>query len=152
MCNLARTCQTLHRNHYLFKLLMKLTCWRFLLYQGFGQRQRAPSSRWRCQACNLQTYPKTILSYEWRLLGLEAMRDLKISYHRLDSNPSLAPEGFNAKLSLPNCKSSAQSSARQKKDSCMKVDILLYDDCHVMVYFNILRISLILCWPNINSF
>ena len=112
MCNLARTCQTLHRNHYLFKLLMKLTCWRFLLYQGFGQRQRAPSSRWRCQACNLQTYPKTILSYdvwtilsyEWRLLGLEAMRDLKISYHRLDSNPSLAPKGFNAKLSLPNCK------------------------------------------------
>ena len=43
-------------------------------------------------------------SYEWRLLGLEAMRDLKISYHRPDCNPSLAAEGFNAKLSLPNCK------------------------------------------------
>ena len=145
MCNLARTCQTLHRNHYLFKLLMKLTCWRFLLYQGFGQRQRAPSSRWRCQACNLQTYPKTILSYEWRLLGLEAMRDLKIS---LDSNPSLVSEGFNAKLSLPNCKGRIICtifSASKKKDSCMKVDILLYDDCHVMVYFNILRISLISC-------
>ena len=145
MCNLARTCQTLHRNHYLFKLLMKLTCWRFLLYQGFGQRQRAPSSRWRCQACNLQTYPKTILSYEWRLLGLEAMRDLKIS---LDSNPSLVSEGFNAKLSLPNCKGRIICtifSTSKKKDSCMKVDILLYDDCHVMVYFNILRISLISC-------
>ena len=34
---------------------------------------------------------------------LKAMRDLKISHHRLDI-PSLAPQGFDAKFGLPNAK------------------------------------------------